>query len=46
MASELYDRSSDPYELVDIASKSPEIVERLVRTELRPWLKKNEGSLD
>lgn len=40
MASKLYDRSSDPYELVDIASKSPEVIERLVRTELLPWLKK------
>lgn len=40
METELYDLENDPYELKNIAASSKEIVNKLVETELLPWLKK------
>ncbi len=36
----LHDRVEDPYQLRNIASGRPDVVKRLVRDELNPWLKK------
>ncbi len=36
----LYDRQADPYQLENLAEKQPEVVERLMREELEPWLKR------
>ena len=37
---ELYDRSTDPYQLKNLASEQPDVVKRLIDTELTPWLRK------
>lgn len=34
----LHDRKTDPYQLRDIALDRPDLVERLTREELEPWL--------
>ena len=36
----LYDRKEDPYQLENLAEKRPELVEKLIREELRPWLER------
>ena len=36
----LYDRKTDPYQLENQAEKQPDVVERLKREELMPWLKR------
>lgn len=38
----LYDRKTDPYQLQNLAEEQPEVVERLKREELEPWLKRME----
>ncbi|WP_309008742.1 sulfatase [Pelagicoccus sp. SDUM812005] len=38
----LYDLQEDPYELEDIAAARPDLVAELVRTELKPWLRKTQ----
>ncbi len=37
---ELYDNKNDPYQLENIADSNKDIIEKLVNTELNPWLKK------
>ena len=34
----LHDNLEDPYQLENIAGENPDVVERLVREELTPWL--------
>ncbi len=36
----LYDRKTDPYQLENLAEKRPELVEKLMREELGPWLER------
>ena len=36
----LYDRKTDPYQLENLADKQPELVKKLTRDELEPWLKR------
>jgi arylsulfatase A-like enzyme len=36
----LHDNQQDPYQLNNIADQKPDVVRRLIRTELNPWLKK------
>ena len=37
---ELYDRLPDPSQLHEIAGREPDLVRRLMRDELRPWLER------
>jgi hypothetical protein len=34
----LHDNLEDPYQLENVAGENPDVVERLVREELTPWL--------
>lgn len=36
----LFDRKNDPYQLDNLAEQQPELVEKLKREELEPWLKR------
>jgi arylsulfatase A-like enzyme len=36
----LWDRKEDPYQLENIAPDNPDLVEKLIREELHPWLRK------
>ncbi len=36
----LYDRKTDPYQLENVAEQKPEVVKRLTREELQPWLER------
>jgi arylsulfatase A-like enzyme len=38
----LYDRDADPYQLRNVAEERPDMVERLIRKELNPWLRRTE----
>ena len=38
----LHDNLEDPYQLENIAERSPEVVQRLVREELEPWLRRTD----
>ena len=38
----LYDNVADPYQLSNIAGDQPEVVNRLIREELVPWLRRTE----
>ena len=38
----LYDRAADPYQLRNVAEEQPDVVERLIREELNPWLRRTE----
>ena len=38
----LHDNDNDPFQLENIAESQPDVVERLIREELVPWLEKNE----
>jgi len=40
----LYDRKTDPYQLENLADKQPELVKKLTRDELEPWLKRTGDS--
>ena len=35
----LFDRSKDPYQLDNLTKKQPEMVAKLIETELKPWMK-------
>jgi len=41
MTVRLYDLKNDPYELKSIATQKPELVQKLINTELKPWLRKS-----
>ena len=36
----LYDNVADPYQLENVAADQPEVVDRLTREELIPWLRR------
>ncbi len=38
----LWDRKNDPYQLLNIADQSPELVQKLINEELNPWLRKTD----
>ena len=38
----LYDNVADPYQLENIAEDHPEVVQRLTRKELEPWLRRTD----
>ena len=38
----LYDNVADPYQLTNIAADQPEVVRRLIREELVPWLRRTD----
>ncbi len=36
----LYDNVADPYQLANIAADQPKVIQRLIRQELVPWLRR------